>query len=184
MPQFVRGAAAILTVIAVAPTGGCSGDDDAATPATTTTTEYRPVSATRGLRDVLSRDDEAARFLEFADLADLWSRLPEGQDVTVLVPDSAAFDATDPALLESWRASPGDELLAVLSRHVIVGRVALADLVAAARGPGTIATLGGEPIPVTYEVGDVYAGRRLVRKYDIAFRRGYIHVLDGLAEPV
>lgn len=178
MRGHVRGAAIAALALSVIGVPACSDDGDHA-PATTTTTEFVPISSTRGVRDVLARDSQFARFVELADLADLWAALPDG-DVTLLVPTSTAFDAVDPAIVAAWRADPGGELRTVLSRHVVPGSLSLADLVAAARGPATIAVASGESVPIGFDGAAVDVGGAPVAKYDIRTRRGYVHVLDGV----
>lgn len=95
----------------------------------------QPVSAVVGANPQLSTLTAAVGAANLVDV------LNTREDVTVLAPTNAAFDALGPDALPALLAD-GPRLTSLLTHHVLPGRLAPADLV------GEHVTLNGDPITV------------------------------------
>ena len=97
---------------------------------------------------------------------------------TVFAPSDDAFDAFE-------KANPGvlaglsvDQLTAVLTYHVVAGKVLAKDLV----DEGSAVTLGGSPVLFDLTGGAKVGGAKVVTA-DIAASNGVIHVIDAIILP-
>lgn len=101
--------------------------------------------------------------------------LPGDGDVTLFVPNDAAFAAAAIENFETLLADPamiGD----VLGAHAAEGVVMSSDLSDGA----TVTPVVGEPLDVTVADGSVTIGSATVVQADVEFDGGVIHVIDGV----
>ena len=100
-------------------------------------------------------------FTVFAPTDDAFAALPEGTVDTLLMPENI------------------DDLTAVLTYHVVPGKVMAADVVGLSEAP----TVNGAMIPVAVMDGKVMLGDVEVTATDIEASNGVIHVIDGVLLP-
>jgi uncharacterized surface protein with fasciclin (FAS1) repeats len=99
---------------------------------------------------------------------------------TVFAPTDAAFDALPAGTVEALLDDP-DALRAVLTYHVVPGRVMASDIVNA--GGATAATVNGQSVNVTVNGGVVRVNDANVVTADVEARNGVIHVIDRVLIP-
>ena len=97
---------------------------------------------------------------------------------TVFAPTDAAFAKLPAGTLDSLLANP-DQLRAVLTYHVVAGRVTAADLVKLHGAP----TVQGEDVTINTANGMVNINDATVTKADIMASNGVIHVIDTVILP-
>lgn len=99
---------------------------------------------------------------------------------TVFAPTDAAFaklpKGTVDALLKDKQ-----KLAAILTYHVVPGKVMAADVLA--MGGGSPATVNGAPVRISIRDGKVYVNNALVTSTDIQASNGVIHVIDTVIIP-
>ena len=99
---------------------------------------------------------------------------------TVFAPTDAAFAKLPAGTVEALLADR-EKLTAILTYHVVPGKVMAADIVKAA---GALpATVNGQTIDVTVRDGKVYAGAAQVVTADVSAANGVIHVIDTVLIP-
>jgi uncharacterized surface protein with fasciclin (FAS1) repeats len=101
--------------------------------------------------------------------------LPGDGDVTLFVPNDAAFAAAAIENIETLLADPamiGD----VLGAHAVEGVVMSSDL----SDGDTVTPVVGDPLTVTVADGTVMIGSATVVQADVEFDGGVIHVIDGV----
>ncbi len=98
---------------------------------------------------------------------------------TVFAPTDAAFAKLPRATLNALLANP-DQLRAILTYHVVPGRVLAADVV----GLTSATSVQGEPISIAVRDGKVFLnGNSQVVTTDIPATNGVIHVIDTVILP-
>jgi transforming growth factor-beta-induced protein len=99
---------------------------------------------------------------------------------TVFAPTDAAFAKLPPGTVESLlKPENKDKLVAVLTYHVVPGKVMAADVVKLTEAP----TVQGAKASVKVENGSVMIDKAKVVKTDIATSNGVIHVIDSVLLP-
>jgi uncharacterized surface protein with fasciclin (FAS1) repeats len=99
---------------------------------------------------------------------------------TVFAPTDEAFAKLPPEVLQALLADP-ERLAAVLTYHVVPGRVMAADVVRS--GQLDAATVQGERLRIVVRNGKVYVDGATVIAADIAASNGVIHVIDTVVLP-
>jgi uncharacterized surface protein with fasciclin (FAS1) repeats len=99
---------------------------------------------------------------------------------TVFAPTDEAFAALPEGTLESLLANP-DQLRAVLTYHVVAGRVTSAEVVNAGMAHPT--TLQGSRLDVRVVDGKVRVDEATVVAADVGASNGVIHVIDRVVLP-
>lgn len=99
---------------------------------------------------------------------------------TVFAPSDAAFAKLPKATIDALLADK-DKLTALLTYHVLPGKVTAADVVS--MGGGSPATVNGAPVTITIRDGKVYVDAAQVTKADIQASNGVIHVIDTVIMP-
>lgn len=110
-----------------------------------------------GLVDTLSGEGP---FTVFAPTNEAFAKLPEGTVESLLKPENK------------------EKLAAVLTYHVIAGKVMAADVKA-----GKVATVNGAEATITVEDGSVKIDGATVTKTDLVGTNGVIHVIDSVILP-
>lgn len=96
---------------------------------------------------------------------------------TVFAPTDAAFAALPPGTLDALLANH-DQLRAVLTYHVVPGKVMAADV-----QPGQVATVQGSNLNITVDNGVVKVNDATVVATDVEASNGVIHVIDAVVVP-
>ena len=99
---------------------------------------------------------------------------------TVFAPTDAAFDALPDGTVEGLLDDP-DALRAVLTYHVVPGRITAADLVNA--GGAMPTTVNGQTLNIEVSNGVVRVNGATVVTADVMAKNGVIHVVDSVLIP-
>ena len=99
---------------------------------------------------------------------------------TVFAPSDAAFAKLPKGTIEALLADK-DKLTAILTYHVVAGKVTAADIVK--MGGASPATVNGAPVRVTVRDGQVYVDGAKVVAADVPASNGVIHVIDSVILP-
>ena len=118
-----------------------------------------------------------AAALEAADLVDT---LKGDGPFTVFAPTDAAFAKLPEGTVENLlKPENRDQLIAVLTYHVVSGKVEAKDVVTL----DTAKTVNGENVDIKVMDGNVYVDNATVTATDIAASNGVIHVIDSVILP-
>lgn len=109
--------------------------------------------------------------------ADLVDTLKGAGPYTVFAPTDQAFAKLPKGALESLLQDK-EKLTAVLTYHVVPGKVMAADV-----KPGSVKTVQGESLTVAKTADGVMVDDARVVKADIAASNGVIHVIDSVVLP-
>lgn len=99
---------------------------------------------------------------------------------TVFAPTDEAFAKLPKGAIEALLADK-EKLAAVLTYHVVPGKVMAADVIA--MGGGQVTTVNGAPVNITIKDGKVYVDGAQVVTADIQASNGVIHVIDAVILP-
>lgn len=100
--------------------------------------------------------------------------------LTVFAPSDEAFEALPAGTVESLlRPENTERLRAILSYHVVAGRVTLADLAAKRRAT----TLNGQRLNAEAKGGAIQVSGATIQSADLACSNGLIHVIDRVLLP-
>ncbi len=99
---------------------------------------------------------------------------------TVFAPTDEAFAKLPAGTVEALLADK-EKLAAILTYHVVPGKVMAADIVNA--GGSKPATVNGATVNVTVREGQVYVNDARVATADVAASNGVIHVIDAVIMP-
>ncbi len=131
-------------------------------------------------KDIVDTAVAAGGFTTLAKLltaAGLVDTLKGAGPFTVFAPTDEAFAKIDKATLDAL-ANDKAKLTAVLTYHVVAGRVPAADVKA-----GQVPTVAGQPITITTAGGTVMVDNAKVIKADVLASNGIIHVIDSVLLP-
>lgn len=99
---------------------------------------------------------------------------------TVFAPSDAAFAKLPKGTVEALLADK-DKLTAILTYHVVAGKVMAGDIVK--MGGASPATVNGAPVRVTLRDGAVYVDGAKVVTADVGASNGVIHIIDSVIMP-
>ena len=99
---------------------------------------------------------------------------------TVFAPTDAAFAKVPTGTLNALIANK-QKLAAVLTYHVISGKVVAADITR--MNGATPTTVNGQPLDITVSDGKVYVNGAQVTTADVQASNGVIHVINGVLMP-
>lgn len=125
--------------------------------------------------------------------AGLVDTLASGGPFTVFAPTDAAFAKLPAGTVDTLlKPANRDQLKAVLTYHVVSGKVSSADLVEAIRksgGQATLKTVQGGTLTASLSGGsvaitDAAGGTAMVTKADLMQSNGVIHVTDAVSLPM
>ncbi len=112
--------------------------------------------------------------------ADLVGALQGKGPFTVFAPTDAAFAKLPAGTVDALLKDP-KKLAAILTYHVVSGKVMAADVI---KGNGAKpATLNGAALDITVKGGKVYVNGAMVTAADVAASNGVIHVIDTVVLP-
>ena len=144
---------------------------------------HRPAARRKELemsKNIVETAREAGSFttlLAAVDAAGLGDTLADGGPFTLFAPSDEAFAKLPAGTVESLLADP-PKLSAVLTYHVVSGRVTAAD----AAGLSSAPTVQGSELPISTD-GGVHVGDANVVNADIEASNGLIHVIDRVLLP-
>jgi uncharacterized surface protein with fasciclin (FAS1) repeats len=111
---------------------------------------------------------------------DLVGTLKGDGPFTVFAPTDEAFAALPDGTLESLLMPENkDQLVAILTYHVVPGKVMASEVV----GLTSADTVNGEMLSINVEDGTVYVNEARVIKTDVMASNGVIHVVDSVIIP-
>jgi uncharacterized surface protein with fasciclin (FAS1) repeats len=96
---------------------------------------------------------------------------------TVFAPTDEAFAKLPAGTLDNLLANP-DQLKAVLTYHVVAGKVMAADV-----KPGPVKTVQGSEAKISVKDGQPMIDKAKIVKTDIVTSNGVIHVIDAVILP-
>ena len=99
---------------------------------------------------------------------------------TVFAPTDAAFAKLPKGTVEALLADK-EQLTAILTYHVVPGKVTAADVVK--MGRGNPATVNGQTLAINVSNGKVYVNDATVVTADVMATNGVIHVIDTVVLP-
>ena len=99
---------------------------------------------------------------------------------TVFAPTDAAFAKLPKGTVEALLADKA-QLTAILTYHVVPGKVTAADVIR--MGKGNPATVNGQTLAVMVQGGKVYVNDATVVAADVMATNGVIHVIDTVVLP-
>ena len=133
--------------------------------------------------DIVDTAVEAGTFNTLAaalTAADLVETLKGEGPFTVFAPTDEAFAALPAGTVEDLlKPENKDQLVAVLTYHVVPGKVMAADVVGLSEAP----TVNGAMIPISVMDGTAMLGDVKVAATDSEASNGVIHVIDGVLLP-
>ncbi|HEY6202554.1 MAG TPA: fasciclin domain-containing protein [Candidatus Limnocylindria bacterium] len=138
------------------------------------------IPASLSQKDIVDTAVAAGGFTTLAKLltsAGLINTLKGAGPFTVFAPTDEAFSKIDKATLDAIAGDPA-KLKAVLTYHVIAGRVLAADVKA-----GAAQTVADQPITIATQGGVVMVNNAKVIKTDVLASNGVIHVIDTVLLP-
>jgi uncharacterized surface protein with fasciclin (FAS1) repeats len=114
--------------------------------------------------------------------ADLVDTLKGEGPFTVFAPTDEAFAKLPPGTVEELlKPENKDKLKAILTYHVVAGKVMAADVVKL--NGKNVRTVQGNPVAIQVNGGTVMVGKAKVTKTDIVTSNGVIHVIDTVLLP-
>lgn len=112
--------------------------------------------------------------------AGLVETLQSAGPFTVFAPTDAAFAKLPAGTIEALLKDK-EKLTAILTYHVVSGKVMAADIIKS--GGAEPATVNGAPVSITIRDGKVYVDEAQVTTADIQASNGVIHVIDAVIIP-
>ncbi|NJL48821.1 MAG: fasciclin domain-containing protein [Leptolyngbyaceae cyanobacterium SM2_5_2] len=169
-----------LVVLGMAPVGLAISAEQALSGAQSPKAEQQTQSAMT-IADIAAGNEDfeiLAAALEAADLVEVLS--DENLSVTVFAPTDAAFEALPEGALDALLLPENrDQLVEILTYHVVEGEVRASDLTS-----GEVGTLAGAPLAVTVGEQAVTVNQANVVTTDIEASNGVIHVIDAVLLPM
>ena len=134
-----------------------------------------------GKKDIVDTAVEAGSFqtlVAAVQAAGLVETLKGDGPFTVFAPTDEAFAALGMTVDELLKPENKDKLVAVLTYHVVPGKVMAKDV-----APGKVATVQGQSLTIGASYGNVTVDQAKVVKTDIVTSNGVIHVIDSVVLP-
>jgi len=166
------------------PIVACGGDTDeamadTAMPAMAPAAAAAP-AAGNTIADVAIANGAFNTLVAALQAADLVTTLQGPGPFTVFAPTDAAFAKLPPGTVEALLADK-EKLAAILTYHVVPGKVMAADIIAT--NGAKPATVNGKTVDVVVRDGKVLVNGAEVTTADVAASNGVIHVIDTVLLP-
>ncbi len=130
--------------------------------------------------DIAASNDDFSTLVAAVSAAGLVETLKGDGPFTVFAPTNAAFAALPEGTVENLlKPENKDQLTAILTYHVVPGKVMAADVVKLSSAP----TVNGKPLHVRTRDGVVHINNSQVTATDIQASNGVIHVIDTVLIP-
>lgn len=180
--QYLGITAAVVTLSLGAAACSSDGIDDAgkkdSTETTTTTTSPATDTSTQTIVEVASANSDFATLVSAVEVAGLVDTLSGTGPFTVFAPTNEAFSEIPAADLDAILADKA-KLTAILTYHVVPGKVLAADL----KPQQKVATVQGGEVDIEVSGGKATINGCNIVKTDIAASNGVIHVIDCVITP-
>jgi uncharacterized surface protein with fasciclin (FAS1) repeats len=136
--------------------------------------------AKKDIVDVAVGNPDFSTLVAALKAADLVDALKGKGPLTVFAPTNAAFEKLQPGTLtDLLKPENKDKLVAILTYHVVPGKVMAADVVKVK----SATSLQGQSISVNVSYGTVTVDNATVTATDIKASNGVIHVIDTVLIP-
>ena len=136
--------------------------------------------ASNTIVDIAVGDDRFSTLVAAVSAAGLVETLQGPGPFTVYAPLNDAFAALPDGTVETLlKPENKDQLVAVLTYHVVPGKVMAADVV----GLSSATTVNGKDVHIRVRDGAVHINRATVTATDIEASNGVIHVIDKVLLP-
>ena len=169
---------AVLALVAAACGDGADADEATATTIATTTTTVAEEMMDETIVDV-AVNNGFSTLVTAVQAAGLVDTLSGDGPFTVFAPTDEAFAALPPGMLDGILADT-DALTAILTYHVVPGKVLAADVV----GLSSATSAQGEDIAIeVVDGGVVLNGSANVTATDVEASNGVVHVIDSVLLP-
>ncbi|NND32123.1 MAG: fasciclin domain-containing protein [Saprospiraceae bacterium] len=134
----------------------------------------------QSIMEQASTNPDLSTFVTACKAADLQTTLEGDGPFTVFAPSNDAFATLTAGTLESLlQPENKDQLVAILSYHVIPGKVASIDVT-----EGKSPTVQGEEVDITVDADDVIkVNNATVTTADVEATNGVMHVIDQVIMP-
>ena len=167
------------------PIAACGGESDEAMAADTTMPQMAPAAAAapaagNTIADVAIANGAFNTLVAALQAADLVTTLQGPGPFTVFAPTDAAFAKLPAGTVEALLADK-EKLAAILTYHVVSGKVMAGDIVKA--NGAKPATLNTQAVDVVVRDGKVYVNGAQVVSADVVASNGVIHVIDTVLLP-
>lgn len=129
------------------------------------------------LADILAREPQLSTFNRLVAQAGLANELRAAGPLTVFAPSDEAFKAVPAKTMEALAADPA-QLKAVLSHHIVDGRIAAADV-----KTGPLKTRQGATLALAKAGSFVTVDEAVVQQVDITATNGVAHIVDRVLMP-
>jgi uncharacterized surface protein with fasciclin (FAS1) repeats len=164
--------AAALLLAGCAAVGGSMSDDGGSQTA---------AMSERNIVEVAAGDDRFDTLVTAVQEAGLADTLSGEGPFTVFAPTDAAFDKLPEGTVESLlKPENRRQLQAILTYHVVPGRVMAADIAGKRLDADTV---NGQPLPIDATGSGVQAGNANVVVTDVPASNGVIHAVDSVIMP-
>ena len=175
--------------------GACAKTNDSMGGKTAASVEVggAPMYADKDIVDNAVNSADHTTLVAAVQAAGLVETLKSPGPFTVFAPTNAAFDALPPGTVETLlKPENKDTLTAVLTYHVVAGRLdakALQAAVAQGGGKAMVTTVQGESLtvmangPMNLLLVDAKGNQANISTYDVLQSNGVIHVIDTVLLP-
>jgi uncharacterized surface protein with fasciclin (FAS1) repeats len=163
-------AAGLLIFASASWAGHCGGDHD----------HDKAANAKPTIAEVAAGNDDFSTLVAALQAADLVDVLAGDGPYTVFAPTNEAFAALPPGTVENLlKPENKDQLVAVLTYHVVPGAVYAADVTKL----DSATTVQGDSLEIAATMGQVKIDNATVVATDIEASNGVIHVIDAVILP-
>jgi len=129
--------------------------------------------------ELASGQEDLSTFVSAVQAAGMEETLQGDGPFTVFAPSNDAFAALPDGTLESLMLPENkEELVKILSYHVVAGQMLAADLI-----DGKSATVQGEEVDVVVSASGVTINDATVTSSDVQATNGVVHIIDKLITP-
>jgi len=151
-----------------------------------------PAAPSENIVEVAGANDNVSTLASAIGAADLSGTLSGEGPFTVFAPDNNAFDQLPDGLLEALLQDENKEALsAILTYHVVSGKLTASDIVKAVEDGGgshAVTTVNGGNLTATLEgenvvLTDAGGNQATVSTTDVVASNGVIHVIDAVLVP-
>ncbi|WP_405053263.1 fasciclin domain-containing protein [Sphingomonas sp.] len=151
-----------------------------------------PMVASRTIVENASASPDLTTLVAAVKAAGLVDTLSSPGPFTVFAPTNEAFNALPAGTVDTLlQPANKDQLTAILTYHVVPGKLdakALIKQIKAGGGTATLTTVQGEPIKATLSgksvvLSDAKGGQAAVTITDVPQKNGVVHVIDHVLQP-
>jgi monofunctional biosynthetic peptidoglycan transglycosylase len=130
--------------------------------------------------ETVAADGRFGTLMKALDAAGLTPFFQWDNKLTVFAPTDEAFAKLPvETLSDLLKPENKEQLISLLSHHVVTGQVLLSDALAAKEAK----TIHGAPLTITFTKGDVLANNAVLVDADMVCSNGVIHVVDSILLP-